>query len=111
LSLRPSRRAALAALIIGFLLHTVTALAVWRSWGLFGRANVLSWIDFPVSLLYLHLDGTPFLAWSLTAGGLQWAVITALLTLWLGSTAREPSSPRPSSPDPTPPPSPGEEGD
>lgn len=87
--LRPSRRAALAALIIGFLLHTATALAVWRTWGLFERSNLLVWIDFPVGLAYLHLDGGPFLAWSLAAGGLQWAAITALLTLWLGSTVRE----------------------
>ena len=58
---RPSRRAALAALIIGYLLHTVTALAVWRTWGTFGRGNVLAWIDFPVSLAYVHLDGGPLL--------------------------------------------------
>jgi len=93
MSLRPSRRAALAASIIGFLLHTATALVVWRTWGYFGRGNVLSYIDLPVSLTFLHLDGTPFLAWSLVAGGLQWAIITALLTLWLGSTLREPSPP------------------
>lgn len=86
---RPSRRAGLAALIIGCLLHTVTALAVWRTWGTFGRGNVIAWIDFPVSLAYVHLDGGPLLTWSLIAGGLQWGVITALLSLWLGSTARE----------------------
>ncbi|HEX9942004.1 MAG TPA: hypothetical protein VGG03_08310 [Thermoanaerobaculia bacterium] len=87
-TLRPSGRAGVAALIIGFLLHTVTALAVWRTWGLFGRGNVLAWIDFPISLAYLHLDGTPLLAWSLLAGGFQWAAIAALLTLWLGRTVR-----------------------
>ena len=92
MSLRPSRRAALAASIIGFLLHTATVLAVWRTWGYFGRGDVLIWIDFPVSLVYLHLDDTPFLAWSLAAGGLQWAIVTALLTLWLGSTLRPSSS-------------------
>lgn len=86
---RRTRRAGLAALIIGFLLHTVTALAVWRTWGTFGRGNVLAWIDFPVSLAYVHLDGGPLLTCSLIAGGLQWGVITALLSLWLGSTARE----------------------
>lgn len=86
---RPPRRAALAALIIGFLLHTVTALAVWRTWGTLGRGNVLAWVDFPVSLAYVHLDGGPLLTCSLIAGGLQWGVITALLSLWLGSTARE----------------------
>ena len=45
----------------------------WGTWGEFGRGNLLAWIDFPVSLAYLHLDGTPLLLWSLAAGGLQWA--------------------------------------
>jgi Na+/melibiose symporter-like transporter len=85
----PSRRAALAALVIGFLIHTVIALVVWRTWGVIGRGNVISWIDFPVCLAYVHLDGKPLLAWSLAAGGLQWGVIAALLSLWLGSTVRE----------------------
>lgn len=88
MTLRPSRRAAVAASIVGFLLHTVTAILVWRTWGAFGRGNVIAWIDFPVSLAYLHLDGAPLLSWSLVAGGLQWAAITALLSMWLGSTVR-----------------------
>ena len=86
--LRPWRRAAGAAMIVGFLLHTVTAILAWRTWGSLGRGNVLAWIDFPVSLAYLHLDGTPLLTWSLLAGGLQWAAIAALLSIWLGSTLR-----------------------
>ena len=86
---RPWRRAAIAAMIVGYLLHTVTAILVWRTWGSFGRGNVLAWIDVPISLAYLHLDGGPLLTWSLIAGGLQWGVITALLSLWLGSTVRE----------------------
>ena len=86
--LRPSRRAPLAALIGGFLLHSAFALFVWKTWGSFGRGNVLSWVDFPVSLAFLHLDDTPFLRWSLLAGGAQWAVIAALLSLWLGKTVR-----------------------
>ena len=85
----PSRRAAVSAFIVGFLLHTVTALLVWRTWGLLGRGNVIAWIDFPVCLAYVHLDGVPLLTWSLVAGGLQWGVIAALLSLWLGSTVRE----------------------
>jgi hypothetical protein len=85
----PSRRAALSALIVGFLLHTVTALVVWRTWGVLGRGIVISWIDFPVCLACVHLDGVPLLTWSLVAGGLQWGVIAALLSLWLGSTVRE----------------------
>lgn len=87
--MRPSRRAALAAFIIGFLLHTGTVLAVWYTWGLLGRGNVIALVDFPISLAYLHLDGAPLLTWSLIGGGLQWGVITALLSLWLGSTVRE----------------------
>jgi hypothetical protein len=86
--LRPSGRAALAALILGFLLHAAIALLVWWTWGYFGRGNVLAWIDFPVSLAFLHLDDTPLLLWSLLAGGLQWGAITALLSLWLGKTVR-----------------------
>lgn len=86
--LRPSGRAAVAALILGFILHALTALAVWHTWGTLGRGNVLALIDFPVSFLYLHLDGKPLLYWSLGAGGLQWAVIAALLSLWLGKTVR-----------------------
>jgi hypothetical protein len=89
--LRPSRRAALVAMAIGFALHTVTALWTWRTWGTFGRGNVVAWMDFPVSLVYLHLDGEALLAWSLLAGGLQWAVIAAILTLLLGRSVRRPS--------------------
>jgi hypothetical protein len=88
MTLRPSGRASIAALILGFASHTVTALIVWRNWGTLGRGNVLSLIDLPVSFLYLHLDGRPLLYWSLAAGGLQWAVIAALLSLWLGKTVR-----------------------
>jgi hypothetical protein len=85
---KPWRRAAAAAAIVGFLLHTVAALLVWRTWGSLGRGNVVAWIDFPASLAYMHLDGVPLLSWSLLAGGLQWAAIAALLSLWLGSTVR-----------------------
>ncbi len=84
--MKPSRRAVVAAVLIGVTVHTLTVLSVWQSWGYFGRANVLAWIDFPVSLTYLDLEGDPMLAWSLVAGGLQWAVIAALLTVLLGST-------------------------
>jgi hypothetical protein len=77
-----------AAMLAGFLLHTATVFGVWETWGEFGRGNVLAWIDFPVSLAFMHLDGRPLLLWSLAAGGLQWAVIAALLTLSLGWAAR-----------------------
>ncbi len=86
--LRPSRRAARTALVLGFVIHAVIALLVWWTWGTFGRGNVLAWIDLPISLAFLHLDGTPFLFWSLFAGGLQWAAIAALLSLWLGRSVR-----------------------
>lgn len=85
---RPSRRAALGALIVGALLHTVTVLWAWRTWGLFGRGNVLAWLDFPASLAYMHLDGEPLLTWSLVAGGIQWGLIAGLLTLLVGRLAR-----------------------
>jgi len=86
--LRPSGRAARAAFLIGFLIHALTALTVWWTWGSFGRGNVLAWIDFPVSLALLQLDGRPLLLWSLLAGGLQWGAIAALLSLFLGRTVR-----------------------
>jgi hypothetical protein len=86
--LRPSGRAARIALIIGFLLHTIAALTAWFTWSSFGRGNVLAWIDFPVSVAFLHLDGRPLLLWSLLAGGLQWGAIAALLSLFLGRTVR-----------------------
>jgi hypothetical protein len=88
MTLRPSGRAASYAFLAGFLLHTVVAFLVWRTWGDMGRSNVLTWIDFPVSLAFLHLDDDPFLTASLIAGGFQWAVIAALLTLFLGRTVR-----------------------
>jgi hypothetical protein len=87
-SSRPSGRAARRAAIAGFLLHAVMVLGVWMTWGEFGRGNVLAWTDFPTSLAFMQLDGTPMLLWSLFAGGLQWAVIAALLTLALGWAAR-----------------------
>lgn len=86
--LRPSGRAARAAFFIGFLIHAITALTAWWTWSSFGRGNVLAWMDFPVSLLFLRLDGRPLLLWSLLAGGLQWGAIAALLSLFLGRTVR-----------------------
>jgi hypothetical protein len=86
MSLKPSWRAVLMAVIAGLVLHTITALSVWQSWGYLGRANVLTLMDLPVSLTFLHLDGAALLSSSLIAGGLQWAGIAALLTVWVGST-------------------------
>ena len=88
MTLRPSGRAAAYAFLAGYLLHTVIAFLVWRTWGDVGRGMVLTWIDFPISFAYNHLDDSPFLTASLIAGGFQWAVIAALLTLFLGRTVR-----------------------
>jgi hypothetical protein len=85
---RPSRRAVAAAAAAGALLHTLTVLWAWETWGAFGRANVLVWMDFPVSLFYLSLEGGRMLAWSLIAGGLQWALWAALLAWIVGRSAR-----------------------
>lgn len=83
-----SRRAATRAAVIGFVLHTVTVLWVWITWGLFGRGIVLSWLDAPASITYMHLDGPALLAVSLLVGGLQWAAIGALLSLLVGRAVR-----------------------
>ena len=74
--------------MIGIVLHTLTVLWIWRTWGSFGRGNVISWLDFPASLGYMHLDGSRLLVWSLAAGGLQWGIIGALLALLVGRAAR-----------------------
>ena len=88
MSLRPSRRAMVRAAVAGFLLHTVMALWVWETSTYLGRGLVIPWMDLPISLAYLHLEGTPLLTWSLVAGGLQWAGIAALLTFLLGRTLK-----------------------
>ncbi|MDP9120115.1 MAG: hypothetical protein M3O15_01915, partial [Acidobacteriota bacterium] len=77
-----------------FLLHGLFALYAWSSWGLFARGGVIAWMDFPISLAYLGTGGGTLLAWSLLAGGAQWAGIAALLTLSLGRSARRPAGPR-----------------
>ncbi|HEY0783549.1 MAG TPA: hypothetical protein VGE98_13910 [Thermoanaerobaculia bacterium] len=86
--MRPSRRSALIAAVLGFVLHSAATLWAWRSWGAFGRGNVIAWMDFPLSLLYLHLDGKALLASSLAVGGLQWSAIAAGLSLLLGRSVR-----------------------
>jgi hypothetical protein len=89
------RRRALGPVAIAaagsLLLHAVAVLWVWHSWSGFGRGGVLAWIDFPSSLAYLRLRGGAKLAWSLVAGGLQWAVLGAGLSLLFGSSARRPA--------------------
>jgi hypothetical protein len=84
----PGRRAAAAAALAAAALHTATALWVWRSWGYFGRANVLVWMDFPASLLFLDWVDRKFLAASLLLGGLQWALIGLLVAVLIGRSSR-----------------------
>jgi hypothetical protein len=87
-ALTPGRRAALIAAAACFLLHAATLLWTWRGWGLLGRRNVLTWVDFPISLAYLARAPGELLLWSLLLGGLQWALLGGLLTLLIGRSAR-----------------------
>ncbi|HEX5761314.1 MAG TPA: hypothetical protein VF121_19175 [Thermoanaerobaculia bacterium] len=82
---------ATAAAFAAVLLHTLTALWVWRSWGAFGRANVLVWADFPVSLVFLGFSDERFLTASLLLGGLQWGIIGMLLAWLVRRSARRKS--------------------
>ncbi len=75
-----------------FLLHALAVLWVWHFWSGFGRGGVLAWIDFPSSLAYLRLRGGAKLAWSLSIGGSQWAVLGATLSLLFGKSARRPTN-------------------
>jgi hypothetical protein len=84
----PMRRAVRHTAIAAFCLHAVIALLAWSTWSRFGRGNVLVWMDFPTSLAFLQLTGGGLLAASLLLGGLQWAALGALLTYFLGRSAR-----------------------
>jgi hypothetical protein len=84
---RGSRAAAVAA-VAAFLLHALALFTTWRSWDPFGRRNVLTWIDFPVSLLFLERPASELALWSLLGGGLQWALYGALLAYLVGRSAR-----------------------
>ena len=87
--MKPSRRAIARAAAIGLVLHTLTVLWLWWRWDYFGRGNAIALLDLPSSFAYMHLDGRPLLTWSLTAGGLQWAVYGALLAFFIGRAARK----------------------
>jgi len=87
-----------------FLLHTLTVLWVWRSWGGFGRGNLLIWMDFPSSLAYLQLTGLDRLLGSFLLGGLQWGLIGLALTYFLGRAARRGRQAAANAPVPPPPP-------
>jgi hypothetical protein len=85
----PVRRAIRKASLAAVLIHTIVVLSVWHNWGEFGRGTVLFWMDFPVSLLYSHLEDPEFLTGSLLVGGLQWMLLGAALTYLLGRSARD----------------------
>ena len=85
------RHLLLRAALTGFVLHTITALWIWQTRGVFNRGNILVWLELPISLAYLELAGTRLLVWSLLAGGLQWAAIAAGLTWLVGWAARRPA--------------------
>jgi hypothetical protein len=87
----PGRRAAIVAAVASFLLHALALLVAWQSWTPLGRRNVVTWIDFPISLLYLGRPPRELIVWSLIAGGAQWALIGAFVALLLGSSARKPA--------------------
>jgi hypothetical protein len=84
----PARRPVVVALVASFVLHTLGILRVWHDWDTFSRDPVVAWIDFPISLAYLHLNGWQVLLCSLLLGGLQWALAGALLTALIGRSAR-----------------------
>jgi uncharacterized membrane protein len=88
------------AFLGAFFLHTLSVLWAWRSWGEFGRGNLLTWMDFPVSLAFLQLTGRRLLLGSFLLGGLEWGSIGLLLTFFLGRAARRG---RPASPPSAPP--------
>ncbi|KAB2962397.1 MAG: hypothetical protein F9K16_09190 [Thermoanaerobaculia bacterium] len=87
----PARAAALWA----FLLHTAAVLWIHFRWQPGLGDGVLAWMDFPLSLLWGHLSGGPFLAFSLLAGGALWAVLAAGLTRLVGRLARPDGPPAP----------------
>ena len=80
---RASRLGAVAAL----LLHTAAVIFGWYTWEVGQRGLVLTWMDFPISLLYLGFSGGRILLWSLLLGGLQWALVGAALSYGIGRLA------------------------
>jgi len=80
----PARSAAFWA----FLLHSAAALWLWFSWGRGSRGGGLFWMDLPLSLAWAGAQGGAFLAASLVAGGLWWALLAAALTAAIGRIVR-----------------------
>ncbi len=82
------RNAIRHAALAGFAIHTLAALWVWQSWGAFGASNLLLWMSFPASLAYLGASGWLLLGLALVFGGLEWALLGALVAWWIGRSLR-----------------------
>ncbi len=91
------------AFLGAFLLHTLSVAWVWRSWGSFGRGNLLTWMDFPASLAFLQLTGRELLLGSFLLGGLEWGLAGLFLTWILGRAVRR-GAPSPTAGPPAEPP-------
>lgn len=83
-----TRTAVRATALLAFVLHAVAVLLVRGEWSAGARGGWITWMDLPVSLLYLDASGGAFLAWSLVLGGLWWALLGAALAFLVGSLSR-----------------------
>ena len=81
------RRSARRVFLVALLAHSLLALWAWSSGQPGWRSTQLIWIDFPISLLFLHGQDRWVLLGSLVLGGLQWGFLAAGATLALGSLA------------------------
>jgi hypothetical protein len=82
------KRSVIRAAVAAYLLHALAAAWAWSRWGRLGRGTVITWVDFPSSLLFLDRTDHAFLLASLLLGGLQWTLVAALLTWSLGRAMR-----------------------
>lgn len=82
------RNAIRHAALAGFLIHTLAALWVWQTWDAFGASNLLIWMSLPASLAFLSASGSALLGFALLFGGLEWALLGALVAWWVGRSLR-----------------------
>ena len=68
----------------GLLFHSVAVLAVWKGWAGGPRGLWLTWMDFPLSLLWLGAQGRELVYWTLGVGGIWWGVVSATLVYAVG---------------------------
>ncbi len=87
---RSARRVFLVALVA----HSLFALWAWSSGQPGWRSTKLVWIDFPISLAFLHGQDRTVLLGSLLLGGLQWGLLAAGATLALGRLSERHRPPR-----------------